>query len=266
MNCFLRFITFFSITALLSSCFAYHTGTYSSSPIENPNATLLRTATGTATVTRVFFFGGTKRTALILEAKQDLHAHYPLKQGQVLSNVIVDIQHTFYFGVVDKTTVTVSGEIVDLNPQPNIGIEEKNKTRISEQQYLPVPEEKPSTNSKLSSVLNFHKGENVLLAHNQQFLKGLITDKESDNYTVKMITLDNKVVTKTVTADQLFTADNTPASPLQIGQKIQFKKGNGKQKEGRIVGIGQKAYLVELSNTSETIWEVVDAGDIIISK
>ena len=92
------------------------------------------------------------KNAIVKEAKQDLLKRNPLKKGQVLANVTVDVKRTFFFvGFVTKTTV--SADIIEFGV-----FEDDNEfDRINKENKI----------SEKSSVANFNVKDSVFIyTHN----------------------------------------------------------------------------------------------------
>ena len=98
----------------LSSC-SFHYGTTSagSAMITDENFNL-DFAYGSAKTTKILGIGSFNRDGLVLDAKKDLYANYPLKPGQALGHVTVDFKTTFVL-LVTTTKVTISAEIIDFS-------------------------------------------------------------------------------------------------------------------------------------------------------
>lgn len=107
---------------LLGSC-AFHSGVMTSNPnFTSPNHELTALAVGTASTEKIFGIGGLKKDALVLEAKKNLYAVYPLKKGQSYANTSVDLKKAFYL-FFSKTTVTISADIVQIDNAENLSEE-----------------------------------------------------------------------------------------------------------------------------------------------
>jgi len=86
--------------------------------ISDANFNVVGLAVGTASTQHVMGIGGLGKDALILEAKRNLYSNYPLKKGQALANVTVDIKRSM-FPFVFKTLATVSADVIDFNASAN---------------------------------------------------------------------------------------------------------------------------------------------------
>jgi hypothetical protein len=104
------------LVLFLSSC-AIHTGTFESGiAISNNEFRVAGMAEGHASTFYFLGLGGLSKSALVMEAKRDLYAKYPLAKGMVLSNVTVDFKRSFFF-VVYTNQVTITADIIDFNPE-----------------------------------------------------------------------------------------------------------------------------------------------------
>ncbi|HOF55893.1 MAG TPA: hypothetical protein PLD74_13395 [Prolixibacteraceae bacterium] len=105
-------VTVFSVI-LLSSCAASHYGVMSdSASLGANNFKMVKYAKGEASVTKVFGLGGMGKDALVAEAKTNLVQNNPLKEGQALANITVDVKNSFIL-FVTQTKVTVTADIVE---------------------------------------------------------------------------------------------------------------------------------------------------------
>jgi len=95
--------------------------------LSSNNFKIIEFAHGTSTTTHILGIGGLSSDALVLEAKRNLLRSSPLRKGQALANITVDFKRAYYF-LVNKTTVTVTADIVDFNNDPDLDneIEEFN--------------------------------------------------------------------------------------------------------------------------------------------
>ena len=101
-----------SFVVLFSSC-ATHWGTMSgSASLASNNFKVVKMASGTASSSKIFGFGGMAQDALVLEAKKDMMQNYPLKEGQALANVTVDFKNSVML-FVNTEKVTVTADIVE---------------------------------------------------------------------------------------------------------------------------------------------------------
>ena len=103
---------FTAIVLFLSGC-AFHSGIMTgSASIGSNNFKFVKTAQGHSHALYVLGFGGLMKHAMVAEAKQDLLDKNPLKDGQTLANVAVDVKSTFLV-VIFRYNVTVTADIVE---------------------------------------------------------------------------------------------------------------------------------------------------------
>ncbi|MDY0077219.1 MAG: hypothetical protein RBR87_08070 [Bacteroidales bacterium] len=107
--------TAFTIMVLFFSSCATHMGTgMSNASLSQNNFKIVKFATGDVSTTKVFGLGGLSKTAMVAEAKQELLANHPLKDGQALANMTVDWKTGFYFFII-VTQCTVTADIVQFD-------------------------------------------------------------------------------------------------------------------------------------------------------
>lgn len=112
MKKFSFYIAIVIIAFATSSC-ATHWGTMNgSASLSSNNFKIAKMASGTASTTKIFGFGGLAKDALVLEAKKDMMQNYPLREGQALANVTVDFKNSFMF-FVNTNKVTVTADVVE---------------------------------------------------------------------------------------------------------------------------------------------------------
>lgn len=133
----------FSSLYFFSSC-ANHAGYLSSNAvITNSDFKIIGLAVGEAQSTKVFWLGGNRKNALVLDAKNDLYAKNKLESGQALTNITVDFKHGYYIFFA-TTKVFVSGEIIDFNVGKDTttpifyGIRERNGLGLKEEIYAQI--------------------------------------------------------------------------------------------------------------------------------
>lgn len=101
------------ILAIISSSCAVHSGMgMSNASLNQNNFEIVKFAKGDVATTKIFGLGGLSKNAMVAEAKEELLANYPLKDGQTLANMTVDFKTSVYFMVV-ITKVTVTADIVE---------------------------------------------------------------------------------------------------------------------------------------------------------
>lgn len=97
---------------LMTSC-ATHWGMMTgNASLTSNNFKMIKIASGTASSTKIFGFGGMAKDALVLSAKKDMMQNFPLKEGQALANVTVDFKNSIVFFVM-KEKVTVTADIIE---------------------------------------------------------------------------------------------------------------------------------------------------------
>lgn len=101
------------IIAFTSSSCATHWGMMTgNASLSSNNFKMIKIASGTASTTKIFGFGGLAKDALVLSAKKDMLQNNPLKDGQALANVTVDMKNSIIF-FVNTEKVTVTADIVE---------------------------------------------------------------------------------------------------------------------------------------------------------
>ncbi len=94
----------------LSSC-VYHKGMMIGTVDLGKSYEVVGFASGSATVTRPFGLGGTKKEGLINAARREMATTFPLEKGQAYANLTVDFQNSFFL-LFTKSRVIVSSEII----------------------------------------------------------------------------------------------------------------------------------------------------------
>lgn len=101
------------IVAFITSSCATHWGMMTgNASLSSNNFKMIKMASGTASTTKIFGFGGLAKDALVLSAKKDMMQNNPLKEGQALANVTVDFKNSILF-FVNTEKVTVTADIVE---------------------------------------------------------------------------------------------------------------------------------------------------------
>lgn len=101
---------------MLSSC-AFHSGNVSSgSIVDCPMKTIV---TGKASTKKILGLGGLTKTALIVEAKQDLYKKITAKKDLKLTNFTVDFKTTYVL-LYSSTIATVSADLFDCGDTANV--------------------------------------------------------------------------------------------------------------------------------------------------
>ena len=106
----------FSVSFLLSSCMALHSGYPSgSAALSSANFKYInKNVTGTSLVTYVFGIGGLDNKALVNNAIIDMKNGYPLGDNQAYANMSINFQKVFVLlGLVVEVHCDVSADIVE---------------------------------------------------------------------------------------------------------------------------------------------------------
>lgn len=112
-----NFLFAFLFLGMLSSC-AFHSGNVSSgSLVDCPMKTIV---TGNASTRKFLGLGGLNKTALIVEAKQDLYRKITTKKDLKLTNFTVDFKTT-YILFYSSTIATVSADLFDCGDTVHVG-------------------------------------------------------------------------------------------------------------------------------------------------
>jgi hypothetical protein len=219
----------------LNSC-AFQTGAMSgNAAITNDDFQVVGLAKGTAKSVRIFGIGGLKKEALVLEAKENLYYNFPLKRGQALNNVTVDISNKFAL-VYHETVITVSAEVVDFNT----GSDQKFFNRKS---------------------FEIKVGDTVKAVMNQKIHWAMVTSNDGIIAKVEYV-LNDENMSRSIATEEL-KSWNIPKTiggrNFNIADKIRFEKG-GRLFVGQIIayskneiilrylGYGDLHYTVALNN------------------
>jgi len=109
----LKLIIAITIIIFTTASCAFHSGIMSgSASLSANNFKTIKVATGTASTTKILGIGGLGKDALVFEAKKNLMQNFPLKDGQALANVTVDIKNSFLL-IVMTEKVTVTADIIE---------------------------------------------------------------------------------------------------------------------------------------------------------
>ena len=94
------------VCTLCVSCAIHGGSMMNSASLTQNNFKIVGNVTGTAKTKYVLGFGGTKKDAMVLEAKQNMQSLYRLKPGQAYANITVDFKLSFWVvGATNKCTV-----------------------------------------------------------------------------------------------------------------------------------------------------------------
>ena len=236
---------------LFSSCASHFGNITSSTVINDGNFKVVGFAIGTASTNKVFGLGGTKRENLVLDAKRNLYKHYPLKNGEVLSNLTLDFVNKRY-PFFSQVKVTVSGEIISFN-----------NSQISSNY---------SINSVLSSDIKF-ENRGYYLNEEVYVENGLLYEmykiSKISTYEIEVISKKNNEK-KVVTYQKLFKVekDNFNKNSLfKVGANISYTLEDSDQIEiiskGKIKVIGvNKKYIVEYESSGNMFNVIIDESQI----
>jgi len=101
------FIAIAVIAITTSSCASHWGMMTGNASLSSNNFKITKIASGSAATTKIFGIGGLAKNAIVFEAKKDLIKNNPLKDGQALANVTVDIKTSvIFFVIIEKATVT----------------------------------------------------------------------------------------------------------------------------------------------------------------
>lgn len=224
----MRVLFFTLIVSLFTTSCAFHSGMMTgNAAITNSNFRYLGLAKGTVTTTHFLGVGGLKKDALIFEAKKDLLRRYPLRKGQALANVSVDMKRTFAF-IVMKTRATVTADIVDYNVS-NVSNEfdEINAThKIDDLQY---------------SLVGCNTTDTVLFKYQGSYEKGLIMGFYSNYVKLKYFPGPGVDFVKSVSNEDILVITKYPNNVsdfgFEVGDKVKFLSPKGNVVEGVVFGL-----------------------------
>lgn len=238
------------IAFIFSSC-AFHSGVMTgSASITDANFKYVALAKGTSTTTQVFGIGGLKKKALVFEAKKDLLFNYPLRNGQALANVTVDLKKTFVFIVV-KTRVTVTADIVDFNAE----------------------ETKPGFDSVI--LANYQNGiglgllDSVYIVKKEHIKKGQIVGFNDESVSVKY--LGDFSASYHTYSSMEYTLLKTPSQKavnhigFNVNEKVIFLDKEGRSIEGVTFGINKLNVGVkyDFKSNGDFSWVIIPIGRVL---
>ncbi|MBV6644819.1 MAG: hypothetical protein KI790_05195, partial [Cyclobacteriaceae bacterium] len=84
--------------------------------ISNDQFSISSIAVGTARTSHIFGIGGTKKDALVLEAKRNLYESNPLLPGQALGQTTLDFKVHFFWPVM-ISKVVMTAEVIDFSDE-----------------------------------------------------------------------------------------------------------------------------------------------------
>lgn len=246
-----QLVIIISSIILFSSCASHFGNITSSTVISDGNFKVVGFAIGTASTKKVFGLGGTKRENLVLDAKRNLYKHYPLKNGEALSNLTLDFVKKRY-PFFSQVKVTVSGEIITFT-----------NSKISSND---------SINSILSSDIKF-ENHGYYLNEEIYVKNGTLYEKFKISkilpYKAEIISKKNNEK-KIITYQKLFKVekDNFNKNSLfKVGANISYILDDSDQNEiiikGKIKVIGvNKKYIVECESSGNMFNVIIDESQI----
>ncbi len=104
------------LLSILSSCVAYHSGTMANSTaLSQANFSYVKqNIKGDASATYILsIFGGLSNATLVDAAKKDMLKNYILNKNQALVNLTVNFKNSFYLGLFQTVTCTVTADVVE---------------------------------------------------------------------------------------------------------------------------------------------------------
>jgi hypothetical protein len=165
---------------LASSCMAVHSGMINSNTnISAGNFHILGPAIGTAKTNVFLGIGGLNHTALVDEARRAMCAKQPLRMGQAYANTSVDFDLRYYFGLVVRTTCTVTTDILQF-VDPASGVEPMKSGALQLKTDAPPLEQ--MGNSTAESIF-ISQGQEVLFIDGHFLRRGVIYRVKPDNTT-----------------------------------------------------------------------------------
>lgn len=227
-------ISFLAVSSIFVSCSISRSGSVSSSghfPIGTPKV-ILGTVYGKASNTSFCNFTKPQNNSLVAKAKRNLNDEFALDTGMYFVNFTTDMVEKRYIGLVFKTDVVVSADVVGHPNQINLikkeGIQ-KEEVQI-QQAPLPLKERRAMPfyflNGKIASV-----GDS-LADRNELYLV---------YYHNKNNKLKSKLVQKEHVVFNLCENDNTLK---RCGMKMIFNYGDQKR-EGVFAGENDKYLLIK---------------------
>ncbi len=245
-----HFVFLLSISILFASC-AFHNGTMAgNAALSDANFSVVDFVTGHSKTTHVFGIGGLRSDALVLEAKRNLYANHPLKQGQALANVTVDFKRT-YIIIALITEVTVSAEVIDFNEGAIDRTAETNDE---------ILKNKTLTQNKISV------GSIIYIESSEGFIPAKVVSLSKSNVEVRYVNQNDRMVTLTKSLSTVFIMDENDISGefwgFHLGDEIYFGTGevegvNEIFSEGKIIGINSENAAISYAKNGEEKFKVV---------
>ncbi len=236
-----RVFTFIAIAFLLSSC-AFHQGSLSSIGHNPQTHDINGLAVGTAKTTHVFGIGGLGSDALVLEAKRELYETFPLKEGQLYGNFVVDFKRSFYF-IFNRTQVVISADILS-------------------------PKKAASTPPIIEGPLK--AGELIYVSNEKrEVLEAYVLEQKAQNGSYEVFYFSNTERPKTTTVNwpRIYRSSNfnypgnQAAHLYKIGQQVRFtlNKVERTTRTGMVKARGDAGLIVEDSGQLHVVkfWEIL---------
>ncbi len=232
----------------LNSC-AFHTGMMTSSAsLTDGNFKVVQFASGEVTTRHFFGIGGLKKDAVVKEAKQDLLRKYPLKRGQVLANVTVDVKRT-YFLMVITTKTTVSADIV----QFGVFADENEFDAINDQNI---------TMDK-SSVANFNVKDSVFIYTHNLIKRAEIVGFPKNRVRVLFFISGDNLTADNVNLSHVFKMKSNPQNVQLYGydvdERVQFIGEDKNLYDAVIFGINsyQAGLKYDIGENDSFKWKMI---------
>ncbi|MFT4753207.1 MAG: hypothetical protein ACI85Q_000745 [Salibacteraceae bacterium] len=223
-----KFIVLSIFTILFSSC-AFHSGLMTgNTSITNSDFKYVALAQGSAITTHVFGIGGLKKKALVFEAKKDLLKNYPLRKGQALANVTVDLKRTYVFCVV-RTRMTVTADVIDFNTEDQTPSFDSLMIENYEGEY--------------ASKFGLDLSDSVYISLHGNIRKGEILHFEKHGARVAFLSKDGREYKYTspyeTTLLKYTGANRITEFGYGVDEPIRFLNDSGKVQDGVIFGINK---------------------------
>lgn len=238
----MRALIFTLLVCFFTSSCAFHSGMMTgNAAISDSNFQYVALAKGTATTTHFLGIGGLKKDALMFEAKKDLLRRYPLRKGQALANVTVDVKRTFVF-IVMKTRATVTADVIDFNPSDiSTDFAQINAShRLDDLNH---------------ALIGCNTTDSVLFAHDKSYTKGLILGFYSNYVKLRYSTAPGVEFVKNASNDDVLVikkqSSNVKNFGFEVGDKVKFLSSNGQIKEGVVFGLHKSHIGVKYSFDSQ---------------
>jgi len=220
-----------SLLALIMSSCAFHAGMMTgNASITDNNFRVVKIIDGQAFTTHILGIGGLSKSALVLEAKKNMLKNHPLRKGQALANVTVDVKKTFVLIYV-KTLITVSADVIDFNPEDS----DNEFDEIMPQYY------KGKTINIRSDI---NVGDSVYYISYGILKKGRVDALGKSSAKIVFLLKDGTDWRSTFSYESILRMNKLETDSnnygFEIGQKVEFILDNGDIKQGTIFGLNYK--------------------------